>query len=197
MKIADDFLKVCLNYDNEIQTILKEWKETDPVKYEYYGKDAAHRELKNRVFILEEEDFNKAILLCKEYKRSIQKKAYELKLKQFKETGAYISDYRSEGWNFKFIDDLCGELQGRRNNYDKRMLVNASLKEFFPEKKEIYNASFLFDLCEQTKRYEKNFERAQQTLLDQQSKINKIHDLEEEGKSVVEIVGVLKEMEEA
>ena len=76
------------------------------------------------------------------------------------------------------------------------MLVNASLKEFFPEKKEIYNASFLFDLCEQTKRYEKNFERAQQTLLDQQSKINKIHDLEEEGKSVMEIVGVLKEMEE-
>ena len=127
MKIADDFLKVCLNYDNEIQTILKGWKETDPVKYEYYGKDAAHHELKNRVFILEEKDFNTAILLCKEYKRSIQKKAYELKLKQFKETGAYINDYRNEGWRHRFIDDLRGELMGRRNNYDKRMLVNASL----------------------------------------------------------------------
>ena len=196
MKIADDFLKVCLNYDNEIQTILKEWKETDPVKYEYYGKDAAHRELKNRVFILEEKDFNTAILLCKEYKRSIQKKAYELKLKQFKETGAYKTEYRNEGWRHRFIDDLRGELQGRRNTYDKRMLVNASLKEFFPETKEIYNASYLFDLCEQTKKYEMSFERAQQALLNQQSKINKIHDLEEEGKSVVEIVGVLKEMEE-
>ena len=42
MKIADDFLKVCLNYDNEIQTILTEWKEEDPEKYEYYGSDSEY-----------------------------------------------------------------------------------------------------------------------------------------------------------
>ena len=57
MKTSDDFLKVCLNYDNEIQTIQEEWKKTDPNEYRYWGVDAAHYELKNRLFILEEEDF--------------------------------------------------------------------------------------------------------------------------------------------
>ena len=196
MKIADDFIKVCLNYDDELKTVLKELEEKDPNNYYCWGRDAGKMELKSRLFILEEDDFHKAIKLCKVYKRSIQKQAYEYKLKKFKETGEYFGDYRKNGFTFRFIDDLRHDLYGRRNNYDKRMLVNASMKELFPEAKEVSDASTLIDFCSRTKDYEINYEKAQETLLEHQSKINKIHDLEEEGKSVADIVEMLKEQEE-
>ena len=197
MKIADDFLEVCLNLDNEVQKIEKDLKTKDPDEYRYWGRDAAKHELKKRLFILTEEDFTKAITLCKEFKRSIQKKAYEFKLNKFEETGEYVGEYgRRDGFTYQFIDDLRNELYGRRGNHDRNMLVNASVKEIFPEANQMRCAAYLFDFCARTKDYEITYEKAQETLLDHQSKINKIHDLEEEGKSVMEIVGVLTEMEE-
>ena len=57
MKLADDFLEVCLNYDNEVQRVLKELKENDALNF--LGRNAEHIILKNRMFVVEEEDFNK------------------------------------------------------------------------------------------------------------------------------------------
>ena len=194
MKLADDFLEVCLNYDNEIQKVLKELNENDALNF--LGRNAEHIILKNRMFVVEEEDFNKAILLCKQYNRSIQKQAYELKFKQFKETGEWRSDYGTLGRTYNFISDLRSELNGRRRNYDKQMLINASLRELFPEAKLVSSAIFLIDFCARTKKYEVAYEKALQSLQQQQTIINKIHDLQEEGKTITEIVEVVEKMGE-
>jgi len=194
MKLADDFLEVCLNYDNEVQRVLKELKENDALNF--LGRNAEHIILKNRMFVVEEEDFNKAILLCKQYNRSIQKQAYELKFKQFKETGEWRSDYGTLGRKYQFISDLRCELKGRRRNYDKHILIDASLKELFPEAKLISNASLLVDFFARKKQYEVAYEQALGNLQQQQTIINKIHDLQQEGKSVKEIVEVVKQMGE-
>ena len=192
MKLADDFLVKCLNYQNEYETI----KKNNPDEYRYgnyYGRNYVFNELCNQLFIVEERDFNIAIELCKEYKRSIQGKAYKHNLKQFKETGTYTC-----GNPANFIAELRNELCGRRsrNSGNKNMLVAEDLKNEFPEWKEIRAAREILEFVSETTGIENRCVEAQNRLTQHQEKINSIHDATEAGKSVLEIVEQLKEKEE-
>ena len=190
MKLADDFLVKCLNYETEYKRI------KDSMKGEYtyyYGRNECLNTLCSELFIIEEKDFNIAIELCKEFKRSIQKKAYEHKLNQFKETGTYAR----AGNPASFIDELRNELVGnRRYNYDKKMLVDEELNNRFPEKAEINAAREILSFVGTTNKLEKDFAEAQSRLLNHKEKLTKLHNGTNAGNSVLEIKKQLKEQEE-
>lgn len=192
MKLADDFLVKCLNYQNEAETIEK--NKPDEYRYYGYGRNYVFQELCKQLFIVEEQDFNIAIELCKEYKRSIQGKAYKHNLNLLKETGTYPCS----GNPADFIAELRNELVGRRsrNSGNKNMLVAEDLKNEFPEWKEIRAAREILEFVSRTTEIEKRCVQAQNTLNEHQEKINSIHDATEAGKSVLEIVEQLREKEE-
>ncbi|MEK9912459.1 MAG: hypothetical protein VW580_00930 [Flavobacteriaceae bacterium] len=188
MKLADDFLIKCSNYETEYKRI------KDSMKGEYsnkYGRnECITNALCNELFIIEEKDFNIAIELCKELKKSIQKKAYEHKLNQFKETGTYAG----AGNPASFIDELRKDLiRNRRYNSDKRILVNEALKNGFPEMQEIDAAYQILCFVSLTSKYEKELEKAQSRLLLQKEKLTKLKNETEGGKSILEIVEQWKE----
>ena len=193
MKLADDFLVKCLNYKTEYQKITNKDNVDSWYATGYYRRNYVFNEMCKSMFIVEEADFNIAIELCKEYKRSIQKKAYEHKLNQFKETGTYPNS----GNPAEFVDDLRRELCGnRRGNTDKKMLVNEDLKKHFPEKEEIDAAVQLLQFVSGTNDVEKKFVEAQRNLEKHQAKLKSLHEATDAGNSVLEIVEQLKEKEE-
>ena len=193
MKLADDFLVKCLNYKTEYQRITKKDNVDSWYATGYYRRDYVFNEMCKSMFIVEEADFNTAIELCKEYKRSIQKKAYEHKLNQFKETGTYTNSGNPAEFIAELRQELCGN---RRGNTDKKMLVNEDLKKYFPEQQEINAAVELLTFVIKTDDVEKGFVEAQKSLEQHQAKLNSIHEATDAGKSVLEIVEQLKEHEE-
>lgn len=202
MKLADDFLVKCLNYKSESERILKGEKTySEGGIRERYWRNYVLYEMCKSMFIVEEADFNIAIELCKEYKRGIQKKAYEHKLNQFKETGIYPYSgkpaSRISGNPAEFITELRNELCGTRiDNTDKRMLVNKDLKKHFPEQQEITAAFELLAFVSETDYFETKVAEAQEQLEQHQAKLNSIHEATDAGKSVLEIVEQLDEHEQ-
>ena len=191
MKLADDFLSKCLNY----QTYFDEIQKSN--QYDFVGyrqSNYTDNQICNQLFIVEEKDYDIAIELCKEYKRSIQKKAYQHQLNQLKETGAYCS---SSGNAAYFITELRNALLGRSRSYtDKGMLVEQDLKTHFPEMEEIKSAYELLNFVRRTKEVQKRYADAQNDLRMHQTKIQSIHDGTNAGKSVLEIVEQLNEHEQ-
>lgn len=193
MKLADDFLRKCLNFDAWHQSSTKN-NPQEGYCYGYYGEDFAVTEIGNQLFLVEEEDFNIAIELCKQYKRGIEQKSYKHHLNQFKEAGTYPCDYHPA----EFINRLYRDLRGRRskNSANKNMLIDADMKREFPEWKEIRDAREILEFVSHTTEIEKRCVQAQNRLNQHQEKINSIHDATEAGKSVLEIVEQLKEQDE-
>ena len=146
MQLTHNFVEKCLNYRNEWNRIKNELEEK--------GEDWWHSQVNELVsrdlFVVEEKDFHRAIALCKVFKRSIQKKAYEMKLKQFVESGTlgdrYSSSSRAETFFSILESELIGTRRSRYNN-DREILVNASLKEYFPEYGEINAGIKLCQFC--------------------------------------------------
>ena len=193
MKLADDFLSKCLNFDAWYQSI-KKTKTEECYYYGSYGDDFAHTEIGNQLFLVEEEDFNIAIKLCKQYKRVWEQKSYQHHLEQFKETGTYPCDYHPA----EFITRLSRDLRGRRNkNSDtKDKLIATDLNREFPEWKEIRFGSQLLSIVSNSIRIEKRLLIAQNEWTKHQELINSIHEATDAGKSVLEIVGQLNEQDE-
>lgn len=191
MKLADDFLVKCLNYQTYFDEIQKS-NQYDFVGYRH--RNYADNEICNQLFIVEEKDYDIAIKLCKEYKRSIQKKTYQHELNQLKETGAYCS---SSGNQAYFINELRNALLGRSRYYtEKGKLVEQDLKTHFPEMEEIKSAYELLKIVSRTKEVQKRYADAQNDLKMHQTKIQSIHDATNAGKSVLEIVEQLNEHEQ-
>jgi len=185
MKLADDFFVKLLNFKTECERIIKEQDENG-----WYNKISVQKEICKSMFILEEKDFKIAIQLCKEYKRSIQRKAYELKLNQFKENGTYLNASNPAD----FIGDLSRELRGnRRASSDRRMLVDEDLKKHFPEREEINSAVRLVRILLDTNEVEKRFLREQRVFEKHQAKLKSIHEGIDAGNSVLEIVERLEQ----
>jgi len=193
MKLADDFLVKCLNYETEYQKFKEELKDLNHNNY-YFSRHDIECGLNSIFFEVEEKDFIVAIELCKEFKRSIQKKAYEHKLKQFKETGTYAR----AGNPAKFIDDLRSELVGnRRYSYEKQMVVDEELSNRFPEMNEINAARQILKLVRITTKFEEEFSRAQENLQKHQASLTTFAEGVNGGKSPLEIVEQLSEHEDS
>ena len=191
MKLADDFLVKCLNYQTYFDEIQKSTEYDFPG---YRRRNYAHNEICNQLFIVEEKDCDIAIKLCKKYKKSIQKQTYQHQLSDLKETGYYCS---SSGNTAYFINELRNALLGRTRSYTKKgMLVEQDLKTHFPETEEIKSAYELLNLVSRTKEVQKEYADAQYDLRMHQTKIQSIQSATNAGKSVLEIVKQLNEHEE-
>ena len=190
MKLANDFIEKCLDIKIHTDKIKEQLKKENQIYSSVWMRNETKKRLYESLFIVEEDDLIKAIDLCKEFKRSTQKKTYELKLKQFKETNSYSSVF-DDGYNF--INDLKNELVGNRRNYDKSILVNMILTEQFPEKNEIECGRELLRYCLQTNQLKLSYEQAQKDLFEHQSNINKIHDGFDGGATVVELVEIFRD----
>ena len=192
MKLANDFLIKCLNYEAISKKALDELGE---IQNSYYQRNELGRKFKRMLFEVEEKDFNIAIELCKQFKRSMQKKAYEHHLERFKESGIY----NYNGWETpsEFINDLRNELIGNRGyNHNKEMLIEEALKNRFPEMDEINAARKISQLVLDTTDIEYCFHCAEQELHRHQAKLNSLTEAAKAEKSLLEIVEHLEEQNE-
>ena len=106
MKLADDFLVKCLNY----QTYFDEIQKSN--QYDFVGyrqSNYTDNQICNQLFIVEEKDYDIAIELARNTKE-VFKRNIQHQLNQLKETGAYCS---SSGNAAYFITEL-------RNTFRKK-----------------------------------------------------------------------------
>ena len=195
MQLTHNFVEKCLNYRNEWNRIKNELEE----KGEDWWVNQVDAIVSRDLFVIEEKDFHRAIALCKVFKRSIQKKAYEMKLKQFVESGTlgdrYSSSSRAETFFSILESELIGTRRSRYNN-DREILVNASLKEYFPEYGEINAGIKLCQFCRDRDEERINYEAAEKRFKDYQEKFSLIQLGETAGKSVQEIWSGLQEYDQ-
>lgn len=189
MKLANNFLERCLSYNADYERIKKEFQKEDTLcvgsrKYFYPGD--IHSILIRDLFVLEEKDILKAISLCKAFKRSVEKRDYEFKLRCFKQETP--PPYSSKD-PIRFFVNLKGNLMGSRSrdNIEKQMLVISSIKECFPEYSEIMGGIHLLNTCKERKEVQHDFNQAKEKLESVQKKFAQIQDGHDAKKSVVEI----------
>ena len=195
MLLAHNFVEKCLNYSNEWNRIKNELEE----KGEDWWVNQVNALVSRDLFVIEVKDFHRAIALCKVFKRSVQKKAYEMKLKQFVETGTLGSKYSSSSNADTFFSILESELIGSRRsryNNDREMLVSASLNEYFPEYGEINAGIQLLQFCKGRDEMRIYYEAAEKRFKDYQEKFSLIQVGETAGKSVQEIWSGLQEYDQ-
>lgn len=181
MKLSNQYWNILTNFQEEYEKEAEKLKVTHSQTYAYFGRSDIIKSMEQNLFELEDRDFERAILLCKEYKRSIQKKSYELKFNQFKEGTL-------RGGKTNFISDLYWELRGnRRTNGDKIELIDNSMKELFPERQEIECANTLFDVIVSHFKQIRELEREEKRLEELNVLVGTILIGHQEGKSVLEV----------
>lgn len=188
MKLADDFLSYCLNYQQEFGKVkleLEDHKEEYDETYKYYScKPCVEYAINKTLFQLEEKDLNNAIELCKKFNRDTAKDSYENKLKQFKEYGTYAGDGNPQSFLLELQDKLIGRSVSKR---DKRMLIDEALKKRFPEMDEINAARKILYLAQSTLECVKQVEIANKNLLIHRQKMTSVAKAKYRGASLLEI----------
>ena len=192
MKLADDFLTKCLNYETLSKKVLDELEEDLSA---YQRRRKLESTFKSMLFEIEDKDYHIAIKLCKQFRKHTQTaKVYECLFARYKESGIY------NGFSMdvaEFINDLRNELSGsRRYNHNKEMLIEEALKNSFPEMDEINAARKISQLVLDTTDIEYCFHCAEQELHRHQAKLNSLTEAAKAEKSLLEIVEHLEEQNE-